>query len=255
MEYTVQKLARLSGVSTRTLRYYDELGLLPPARVNSSGYRIYGQAQVDRLQQILFFRALGMKLEDIAAALDAPGFDRAAALRLHRQTLLARRAGLDVLITNIDRTLNELEGGTKMTDQEKFEGFKQAQIDENEAKYGEEIRAKYGEETVERSYRSLKGMTEAQYKAQEALGGRIIETLLAAQKTGDPAGPLAQEAAGLHRQWLEGWWGWYTAEAHAGIAQMYVDDSRFTAHYDQHSPGLAAFLRDAVHLYTGQAQR
>ena len=172
------------------------------------------------------------------------------------RSLKSRRSyTVGVIITNIDRTLNELEGGTKMTDQEKFEGFKQAQIDENEAKYGEEIRAKYGEETVERSYRSLKGMTEAQYKAQEALGGRIIETLLAAQKTGDPAGPLAQEAAGLHRQWLEGWWGWYTAEAHAGIAQMYVDDSRFTAHYDQHSPGLAAFLRDAVHLYTGQAQR
>ncbi len=252
MEYTILKLAKLSGVSTRTLRFYDELGLLRPARVNTSGYRLYGQHEVDRLQQILFYRALGMKLTDIADTLAQPGFDHAEALRRHRAALLARREEVDRLLTNVERSLNELEGGTKMTDNEKFEGFRRKLIDENEKKYGKEIRAKYGDEAVNQSYQQLGNMTEAQYREQEALGQRIIETLLAAQATGDPAGPLAQEAAALHRQWLAAWWGHYSPEAHAGVAQMYVDDPRFTAYYDAHRPGLAAFLRDAVVVYTGQ---
>ena len=254
MEYTIQKLAKLSGVSTRTLRFYDELGLLHPARINSSGYRLYGQPQVDRLQQILFYRALGMKLNDIADTLAQPDFDHAEALRRHRAALLARRAEVDRLLTNVERSLNELEGGTKMTDNEKFEGFRRELIDENEKKYGKEIRAKYGNEAVDRSNQQLGKMTEAQYCDQEALAARIIDTLLAAQATGDPAGPLAQEAAQMHRQWLSAWWGHYSPEAHAGMAQMYVDDPRFTAYYDANRPGLAAFLRDAVLVYTGQGK-
>lgn len=138
-----------------------------------------------------------------------------------------------------------------MADQEKFEGFKQKLVDENERKYGAEIREKYGEEAVDGSNRKLKNMTQEEYDRVTALGEEIMQTLLSAYRTGDPAGELAQRAADLHRQWLTFYWDSYSREAHAGIAQMYVDDPRFTAYYDKHQPGLAAFLRDAVLVYTG----
>ncbi len=252
MEYTVQKLGKLAGISTRTLRYYDEIGLLKPARVNSSGYRIYGKQEVSRLQQILFYRELSVPLEAIRDILTSPSFDGALALREHRAQLLSKREQLDTLIANVEKTIAETEGRILMTDQEKFEGFKQRLIDENEAKYGEEIREKYGTEQVERSNNAFKSMTKEQYGAFETLGSEIMQKLKAAFATGDAGGALAQEAADLHRQWLTtAWGGGYSKEAHAGIVRMYVEDERFTAYYDQEQPGLAKFLRDAVLLYTG----
>lgn len=251
MEYTVQKLGRLAGVSGRTLRYYDEIGLLKPARINSSGYRVYGPNEVDRLQQILFYRELGLSLERIKEIITAPSFDRAAALREHREQLVARKQQLDQLINNVDKSLATLEGRMTMTDREKFEGFKRQMIEENEKKFGSEIRAKYGDKTVDRSNAKLMGMSKEQYEQFEQLGAEVMETLKAAFATGDPAGELAQKAADLHRQWLSFTWPSYSKEAHAGLAQMYVDDERFTAYYDKDQPGLAKFLRDAVLIYTG----
>src|SRR5690606_22544006 len=121
-------------------------------------------------------------------------------------------------------------------------------IDENERKYGKETRAKYGDEAVERSKAKLMGMSEEECQGIEALAAEIHETLKAAMKTGDPAGELAQKTADLHRQWLTCYWDDYSQEAHAGLAQMYVDDSRFTAYYDKDQPGTAAFLRDAIFI-------
>lgn len=251
MEYTVQKLGRLAGISTRTLRYYDEIGILKPARINSSGYRIYGKEEVDRLQQILFYRELGVSLDSIKNIITSPSFDGVEALREHREKLLEKRKQLDLLIANVDKTINLTEGGIKMSDQEKFEGFKQKMIDDNEKKYGKEIRKKYGNDVIDKSNKMIKGMTEEQYKQFEELGETVIDTLKAAFATGDPAGELAQKAADLHRQWLNYYWDHYTKEAHAGLAQMYVDDERFTAYYDKDQPGTAAFLRDAIFIYTG----
>lgn len=251
MEYTVQKLGRLAGISTRTLRYYDEIGILKPARINSSGYRIYGRAEVDRLQQILFYRELGVSLESIKSIVTAPAFDGAAALREHREKLLEKRQQLDQLIANVEKTIALTEGRIKMTDKEKFEGFKQKMLDENEKKYGKEIREKYGSEAVEKSNAKLKGMTEAQYDEVTKLAEEVMSTLAEAFKTGDPAGELAQKAAELHKKWLMYYWPEYSKEAHAGLAQMYVDDERFTAYYDKGQPGTAAFLRDAILIYTG----
>ncbi|MTK14293.1 MAG: MerR family transcriptional regulator [Clostridiaceae bacterium] len=251
MEYTVQKLGKMAGVSTRTLRYYDEIGILKPARMNSSGYRIYGEKEVDRLQQILFYRELGVSLESIKEIITSPSFDGTAALREHREKLLEKREQLNMLIANVDKTIAATEGRIKMSNKEKFEGFKQKMIDENEKKYGKEIREKYGDETVDKSNKKLKDMTEEQYAELEKLGRDVIETLSKAFETGDPAGELAQKAADLHRQWLSYSWPNYSKEAHAGLAQMYVDDERFTAYYDKNQPGLAAFLRDAILIYTG----
>ena len=251
MEYTVQKLGRMAGVSTRTLRYYDEIGILKPARINSSGYRIYGKAEVDRLQQILFYRELGVSLEGIMDIIASPSFDHARALQKHRERLLAKREQLDLLIANVDKTLAAAEGRIEMSDREKFEGFKQKLIDDNEKKYGKEIREKYGADQVEKSNKKVKNMTEEQYAEVEKLSAGVMNTLKEAFKTGDPAGELAQKAADLHRQWLCYFWDSYTKEAHAGVAQMYVDDERFTIYYDKEQPGMAAFLRDAIFIYTG----
>ena len=251
MEYTVQKLGYMAGVSPRTLRYYDEIGILKPARINSSGYRIYGQSEVDRLQQILFYRELGVSLESIRDIMTAPSFNGENALREHRQKLFEKREQLDMLITNVDKTLALTEGRITMTNKEKFEGFKQKTIDDNEKKYGQEIRAKYGDKQVEKSNKKFKDMTEEQYAEIEKLRADINATLAEAFATGDPAGELAQKAADLHKQWLCYYWDSYSKEAHAGVAEMYVDDERFTAYYDEKQPGTAAFLRDAVLIYTG----
>jgi len=251
MEYTVQKLGQLAGVSTRTLRYYDEIGILKPARINSSGYRIYGEAEVDRLQQILFYRELGVSLERIKDIVTDPAFDGAAALKDHRQQLLDKRKQLDLLIENVEKTIALSEGRMTMTDKEKFEGFKQNMIDENEKKYGKEIREKYGDDTVNKSNEKLKNMTQEQHDEATRLANEVTATLAEALKTGDPAGELAQKAAELHKQWLSYYWPQYSKEAHAGLAQMYVDDERFTEYYDAQQPGTAEFLRDAIHIYTG----
>lgn len=251
MEYTVKRLSSLAGVSPRTLRYYDEIGILKPARINSSGYRIYGPREVDKLQQILFYRELGLSLDEIKEIITSPSFDAIKALREHKEKLLAKREQLELLIANVDKTIDSRKGRITMSDKEKFAGFKQKLVEENEKKYGKEIREKYGDEAVDRSNKILKGMTQEQYEEVTKLEKEIIETLLKAFKTEDPAGELAQKAADLHRQWLSFFWGQYTKEAHAGVAQMYVDDERFTAYYDKHQPGLAAFLRDAVLIYTG----
>lgn len=251
MEYTVQKLGELAGISTRTLRYYDEIGILKPARINSSGYRIYGQAEVDRLQQILFYRELGISLDSIKNIITAPSFDGANALKEHREKLLEKREQLDLLIANVDKTIAVTEGRIKMSNKEKFEGFKQKMIEDNEKKYGKEIREKYGNDTIDKSNAKLKNMTQEQYEAVTKLEQQVKETLAQAFATGDPASDIAQKAADLHKQWLTFYWSSYSKEAHAGIAQMYVDDDRFKAYYDEKQPGAAEFLRDAIRIYTG----
>lgn len=250
MEYTVQKLGNMAGVSTRTLRYYDEIGILKPARINSSGYRIYGQTEVNRLQQILFYRELGIKLETIKEIVTAPSFDGAKALKEHRKQLLDKRVQLDLLIANVEKTIASTEGGLIMTNNEKFEGFKQKMIDDNEEAYGKEIRDKYGDETVNKTNAKVKNMTKAQHDEVTRLAKEVTTTLSEAFKTGNPSSDLAQKTADLHKQWLLCYWSEYSKEAHAGIAQMYVDNERFTSYYDKEQQGTAVFLRDAIYIYT-----
>lgn len=252
MEYTVQKLGRLAGISARTIRYYDEIGILKPARISSSGYRIYGQKEVDLLQQILFYRELGVDLDSIKKIVTAPSFDGAKALREHHIKLLAKREQLDILIKNVEKTIALTEGRIEMTDSEKFEGFKQKLIEENEAKYGKEIKEKYGDDVIDKSNAYFKNMSKEDFDRMNSLSEQVLEMLAEAVKTGDPSGPLGQKAADLHKQWISLCWGHYNKEAHANLAQMYVDDERFTAYYDKVQPGAAVFLRDAVKIYTSK---
>lgn len=251
MEYTIQKLAKLAGVSTRTLRYYDEIGLLKPARINSSGYRIYGQKEVNTLQQIMFYRELGVGLAEIKEIITNPHFDPEQALKSHREKLLARRKQIDTLIANVEKTLAHIKGGKEMSDQEKFTGFKKKLIEENEEKYGKEARERWGDETVDASNAKFMNMTREQYEEHTQLTEKLNETLKKAMEIGDPASEVAQKAAALHKEWLLFFWTEYSIEAHAGLATMYVEDERFKAYYDNIQPGAAEFLRDAIHIYTG----
>lgn len=246
-EYTVKALAQLAGVSSRTLRYYDRIGLLHPARTSASGYRLYGAAEVDRLQQILFYRELELPLAQIRAILSSPDFDRRAALGRHLTALESRRARLDRLIETARATLAADKEGVPMMDKEKFEGFKQEQLARNEAAYGEEVRQRWGDEAMDASNRRFAGLSQEQYDAMQALAEEILSRLDAAVAAGaDPAGEEGRAIARLHREWLGYTWPSYSAPAHLGLVQMYVADERFTAYYDARRPGCAAFLRDAV---------
>jgi len=252
MEYTVHQLGKMAGISSRTLRYYDEIGLLKPCRISSSGYRVYGRAEVDTLQQIMFYRELGMGLSEIAKIIHDPSFDRMKALRAHLTALRERQAQLTRLIENVNKTIQMEEGKKTMTDKEKFEGFKKRLIEENEKQYGEEIREKYGADYVNASNEKFMGLTPEQYEKMQTLAEEILSGLQQAVRTGeDPAGEMGQKLAAMHKEWLTFTWPQYSKEAHAGLAQMYVDDERFTAYYDAHVKGCAEFLRDAVLKFTG----
>ena len=252
MEYTVKALAELAGVTPRTLRWYDQTGLLKPLRTTEAGYRLYGPKQLDRLQDILFYRELGLDLTSIRAILDDPAFDRQAALQSHLTELKARRARLDDLILTVQRTIDDIKGGTKMTDQEKFEASKPNAVAAMEAAHGAESRQKYGDAEVDRANACVLALTQEEYTAWKALGDEILQALAAAVQAGaDPAGPEGQRVAVLHRRWLSYSWEAYTPQAHAGLAELYVSDPRFTAYYDREVSGCAAFLRDAVRAYTG----
>lgn len=254
MEYTVNRLAKLAGISSRTLRYYDEINILKPARSNSSGYRIYGEAQVDQLQQIMFYRELGIELESIKKLMNSAGYSKIDALKEHHEKLLDRKKQLDLLIDNVEKTIAKTEGRYSMSDKEKFEGFKNKMIEDNELKYGKEIREKYGEERINASNQKLKNMSQEQYTELEKLSEEVNDAIRVAFKKGDPASDLAQKACSLHKEWLSYYWPQYSKEAHMGLAQMYVDDERFTAYYDKIAPGCAVFLRDAMRIYTGLEQ-
>lgn len=178
-------------------------------------------------------------------------FDKVYALGEHREKLLVKKQQLELLIANVEKTLASTKGGYIMKDKEKFKGFKAKMVEDNEMKYGEEIRKKYGNDTVEKSNAKVKNMTQEQYEEVTRLGEQIMETLAEAMLTGDPASDTAQKAAEMHKQWITYYWSHYSKEAHAGLAQMYVDDERFRAYYDVKKTGTAEFLRDAIIVYTG----
>lgn len=252
MEYRVTELAQLSGVSARTLRYYDQIGLLRPDR-EENGYRVYGAVQVDRLHDILLYRQMGLGLEEIRQLLENPDRSREAVLETHLQSLISQQEVLGQLIGNVRRTLAAMRGEAPMTDAEKFEGFKQNLIRENEEKYGEEVSRKYGRSALDESSRRVANMTPEMWKHQQALNDGVMECLKAAMEKGDPACEEAQRAADLHRQWLCMFWkeGQYSPQAHRGMAQMYVADERFAAYYNERlGENGARFLQQAIEIYT-----
>lgn len=250
MEYTIQRLAALAGVTTRTLRYYDSIGLLKPKRREGSEYRVYGEQQVDRLQQILFYREMGMELAVIRETLDADSFQQLAALESHLERLLEKKKRMEQLIETVTKTMEKEKGRIVMTDQEKFEGFKKEKLQKNEEIYGTEIREKYGAEQVEKSNAKWMQLTEEAYREMEQTEKQLLALLQQAVKKGEsPKSTFGKEAAELHKKWLSFIWTFYTPEAHRGLVEMYVADERFRTYYDREREGCAQFLKNAVQYH------
>lgn len=249
MEYSIQTLSKMAGVSTRTLRYYDEIGLLKPIRISSSNYRIYGELEVNLLQQILFYRELDLPLSTIKSIITKEDFDFKTALKEHKEKLLMKQKQIETLLHNVDQTIQSLEGGIVMSNQEKFEGLKKEKIAKNEQKYGKEIRKKYGDEAVNAANEKFGSLNEAEYKESEKLAEQIINILKELTPEGDPSCEKATELVKLHKQWLS-YYGNYSNDAHIGLGQMYVADERFTKYYDDKAgTGAAQFLCNAIQAY------
>ncbi len=246
MEFTINQLSSWSGVSTRTLRYYDAIDLLKPARIADSGYRFYGQSELDRLQQILLYREMDFPLAEIRELLAEPDFGRARALEGHLARLQEKRRRIDRLIETVRNSIAESKGERKMTESEKFKGFKQSIIDENERLYGAEARELYGDEAVDSSNQGLMEKSEEEFAQIEDLNAALELKLKEAFATGDPGGELAREACELHKRWLSFYNPNYSKEYHLLMADMYVEDERFKAYYDRLAPGMAEFLKEAI---------
>lgn len=247
--YSVSQLAKAAGLSVRTLRYYDEIGLLVPQRA-ANGYRSYGPEEVHRLQHILLLRSCGLPLADIAEALATPTFDLESHLRGHLLALRRQATELAQTIQVTQQALNGLEEFKTMNDEQRFEKLKQEAVERFEEKYGEESRALYGDEVIDEANERMRSMSKLAWNAKEELEQRIKEVLIAAMATGDPASPEARMCAEMHAQWIRVHWGEgaYTPEAHRALADGYLADPRFIAYYDDAcGEGATQFLRDAIH--------
>jgi DNA-binding transcriptional MerR regulator len=251
--YTIGEVAKMTGLTHKTLRYYDSIGLLKPSNHSDVGYRLYEQADLDRLQQILLYREMGLSLEAIKQIVYAPDFDVQGALASHLTYLTKERQRLDALIQVVTKTLSA-EEELIMSNEEKFEALKETIIQENEAKYGEEIRRKYGDTVVDLANEKLQDTDASSWQSIEELNDQLNIKLAEAVALGDPASELAQEVCDLHRQWLTFYWpdGMYSADKHAAIVDMYQADDRFKAYYEKIAPGASNFLHQAMTIYLAE---
>lgn len=246
--YSVKELAKLSGVTSRTLRHYDQIGLLVPKREGSGEYRIYTSDDVDKLQEILLYRELGVELSQIKEMINGSVESRQSRLATHLNDLMARKELLDILIENVRNTIKAEKGEIKMTDDKKFEGLKKKMVEDNEKKYGEEIREKYGENTIDESNRKMMKLTKEEFEELKLMAAEINKKLEAAVTNGlSPDSEEGLDIARLHRKWLDFSWPSYSPEAHNGLVEMYIGDERFKKYYDENVDGCAQFLKDAVH--------
>ena len=248
--HTVKQVARLSGVSVRTLHHYDEVGLLKPASVGANGYRYYGREELLRLQQILFHRELGFSLEEIARVLDAQGFDRVAALKAHRARLEAETKRYRQLVRTIDQTLAALEGDGTMEDKAMYRGFDP----EKQAGYEKELVEKHGpsmQKHIDDAKAGMAGWKQADFDAMQAEADAIEAGMAKALADGLPADSAAVTAL-MRRQhaWIgKSWDKPAPAQAFKGLGQMYVDDPRFRERYDGRQAGLAEYMAAAMRSF------
>lgn len=249
MEYTVKQLSDLAGVSTRTLRYYDSIGLLKPSRLTETGYRIYGSEEVDRLQQLLFFREFDIPLKVIKELLDSETTTSLDLLEQHHEALLEKRQHIDSLILNVEKTIASTKGELSMTDREKFQAFKAHEINKNEEQYGQEIREKYGDDLVERSNQIFLSLTNEEYQDREIIEEKIFQ-LLSEDIVLEIPSENAKTLYELHKRWMELSAGKEILSAYRGIVEMYLEDGRFTAYYDEKAgKGATQILHDSILYY------
>jgi DNA-binding transcriptional MerR regulator len=244
--YTVSRLAKMAGVSVRTLHHYDEIGLLTPAARSDAGYRLYGEVYMLRLQQILFFRELDFPLDDIRLILDDADFDPLAALEEHRRLLHERAARIGRLLKTIDRTiakLTENDMDDKVTDEEIYAGF----THEQRQRYEREVREQYDPELVAESNRRVGNMPKAQWQALQT-EGEDVRLTLAGLMDREVADPEVQAAIARHYAMMNQFYP-VSAEIYRGLGQLYITNDEFRAFYDKIRPGLADFLQPAMAYY------
>jgi DNA-binding transcriptional MerR regulator len=244
MGLTVGEVAQLASVSVRTLHHYDELGLLTPSVRTEAGYRLYGDEDLATLQQVLFFKELGFGLADIARIMHDPHFDRLEALRMQRRMLTEKSTQLTLMAEAVEAAIDATEGGVRMDAEEMFESF--GEFDPKE--YEEEVQQRWGDtDAYKESARRSKRYTKddwARFKAESEANGLAIAALI---DEGVPAtDPRAMHLADEARLLIDRWFYPCSHEFHAGLAEMYVADPRFTATYEKIHIGMAQYVHDAI---------
>jgi len=244
MAYTVGEVGKIAKVSVRALHHWDEIGLVVPSRRSPKGYRLYTDEDLDRLQQVLFFRELGLSLEDIAAALDDPRFDRREALERHRAMLEARVTRDRALLDLVDRTLRAMNGEETMSPEDKFAAFGSFDPEAHEA----EASARWGETPAwaEAKKRTARYGVE-DWKKIRAEADAISHELAALMGAAVPASDARAIAlAERHRLHIDRWFYPCDHAMQRNLGEMYVQDPRFAAAYDRVRAGLSTYLRDAI---------
>lgn len=250
MDYSISKLSKLTGISTRTFRYYDEIGLLKPLYLNEAGYRYYGANEVELLQQILFYKERGFSLNRIKDILYKENFDKLTALYEHLEELKQQQQRISKLICTVNTTIEAMKGEIVMSDKDKFEVFKEQIVKDNEKLYGKELTDKYSKEEIEASNQKFLNMTSENYQEFKALENQIKEKLNKAVIDEEPLdSKTAHEIVLMHKKWLCYTWSNYTVKAHKGLANMYVQDERFKNYYDKEVSGCTQFLTDAINYW------
>jgi MerR family transcriptional regulator, thiopeptide resistance regulator len=244
MGYTVGQAAARGGITVRTLHHYDEIGLLSPSDRTSAGYRSYGEDDLERLAQVLFYRRLGLSLGEIGRLLHEPGYDVMGRLRRQHEALTSRIASLSHMLAAVEKEMEACQMGIKLTPEERLEVFGEFRPEDHE----DEAAERWGEtDAYGESTRRTSGYGKEQWAAIKTESAAIEADFAAALQAGTAAGSDAGRAlAERHRQHLCRWFYDCWPEMHRGLAEMYVTDQRFAAHYEELQPGLAVYVRDAI---------
>jgi DNA-binding transcriptional MerR regulator len=244
VSYSVGQVASLAGVTIRTLHHYDEIGLLSPGERSAAGYRIYEEPDLERLQQILFYRELGFTLEEIATIVDDPRTDAVGHLRRQRRLLTERIERLQRMIAAIDYEMEAREMDIKLTPEERLEVFGNF----NPESHAEEAKERWGGTNAYRqSQQRVSSYTKEDWLKIKAEQEELTADLAALFESGAPPdSEEAMAAAEAHRQHISRWYYDCSYEIHRGLTEMYVSDERFRANYDALAPGLSEFIRDAA---------
>ncbi|HEX6308674.1 MAG TPA: MerR family transcriptional regulator [Longimicrobiales bacterium] len=247
--YTVSEVARLAHVSVRALHHYHDIGLLVPTRRTASGYRLYADAELRRLHEILLFRELGFTLDAIRRLLDAPSAERAAALREQRGQLEVRVRRTQAVLRAVDATLDALEKGAIMDGSRVFDGFEEF----DHAKYAGEAEQRWGDtEAWRESQRRAKQYSKDDWARIRAEGDSVMERFAELHAAGrEPGDAAALALAEEHRQHISRWFYPCDAALHAGLAEMYVADARFGEYFEKRGRGLTAFVAAAIRMNSG----
>lgn len=238
---TVSELAELAGVTVRTLHHYDEIGLLAPSQRSDAGYRLYDRSDLKRLQQILFWRALGTPLAQIQAVLDDPAYDAVEVLERQRSVLSAQLQDVTAMLKAVDAALDEAQGGNTVEDHAMFEAF-------DNSEYAAEAEERWGDtDAWKQSQERTKSWTDEDKARIAREGVEFAKRLAAAMTSGvSPASTQAIDLAEVARLAINRQFYDCSKQMHVNLGEMYVADPRFTQYYDQHAAGLAVWFRDAI---------